>query len=283
MKERFSEGKSGSFFYFTTDKKFIVKTISEHEALTALTRAKGLLQHVRSNPKTLLHYYGIYAIQPSHMNQAIFMAVMKNLFDRSSIAPSIKVSFQEAYDLKGALFLRSALSKASDLGSCTALDLDWVRMEKRINANDADKRRIYDQLCNDLEFLKEQNLMDYSLLLGFAQTEGAQDQLSGAPTVLPGSGGQLYFLGIIDITEEWHCGWAVQGNILGCLLAFVCSSKPEFRSASITAVNPKIYAERFKSFMCNNVLQLPDVEGSAVKGSVVPADKLEIESDVLRV
>merc|ERR1711924_80162 len=50
MKERFSEGKSGSFFYFTANKKFIVKTISKGEADSCLRMAHGLLAHVKEYP-----------------------------------------------------------------------------------------------------------------------------------------------------------------------------------------------------------------------------------------
>eukprot|EP00479_Gromia_sphaerica_P008203 TRINITY_DN3025_c0_g1_i1.p1 TRINITY_DN3025_c0_g1~~TRINITY_DN3025_c0_g1_i1.p1 ORF type:complete len:56 (-),score=13.87 TRINITY_DN3025_c0_g1_i1:269-436(-) len=36
MKERYSEGKSGSFFYFTPDGKYLVKTLTVGEVRTLI-------------------------------------------------------------------------------------------------------------------------------------------------------------------------------------------------------------------------------------------------------
>jgi len=60
-----SEGKSGSFFFFTHDKKFIIKTLHQHELQTILG---GFLKSyheliVDSEATTLLaRIYGIFEI-----------------------------------------------------------------------------------------------------------------------------------------------------------------------------------------------------------------------------
>ncbi len=62
MKE--SEGKSGSFFFFSHDGKFIIKTISNNELNTMLGDfMKNYYEHTSSIPESLLvRIYGLYSI-----------------------------------------------------------------------------------------------------------------------------------------------------------------------------------------------------------------------------
>ena len=63
-KVRESEGKSGSFFFFSHDKKFLIKTITTNELNTMLGKfMKNYYEHTSTNSDTLLaKIYGLYSI-----------------------------------------------------------------------------------------------------------------------------------------------------------------------------------------------------------------------------
>jgi len=54
LSELGSPGKSGSFFYFSRDYRFIIKTIREAEHKWLRAVLKDYYQHVRDNPHTLI-------------------------------------------------------------------------------------------------------------------------------------------------------------------------------------------------------------------------------------
>jgi 1-phosphatidylinositol-4-phosphate 5-kinase len=59
-----SEGKSGSFFFFSHDQKFLIKTISTNELNTMLGKfMKNYYEHASNYPESLLaRIYGLYSI-----------------------------------------------------------------------------------------------------------------------------------------------------------------------------------------------------------------------------
>jgi 1-phosphatidylinositol-4-phosphate 5-kinase len=64
-KMRESEGKSGSFFFFTNDNNFLIKTITDSELNNMLGNfMKAYYEHIINNEETLLaKIYGIFSIQ----------------------------------------------------------------------------------------------------------------------------------------------------------------------------------------------------------------------------
>jgi 1-phosphatidylinositol-4-phosphate 5-kinase len=63
-KMRESEGKSGSFFFFSHDNNFLIKTVTNNELNNMLgSFMKAYYEHITSNSETLLaKIYGIYTI-----------------------------------------------------------------------------------------------------------------------------------------------------------------------------------------------------------------------------
>jgi hypothetical protein len=59
-----SQGKSGSFFFFTHDNKYLVKTITNNELTTMLGAfMKNYHEHISSTPESLLaRIYGLFSI-----------------------------------------------------------------------------------------------------------------------------------------------------------------------------------------------------------------------------
>lgn len=61
--ELISSGKSGSFFYYSANGKFILKTISKEEFQVMLSILPNYFNHLKENPKTLMcRYYGLHKI-----------------------------------------------------------------------------------------------------------------------------------------------------------------------------------------------------------------------------
>ncbi|RAL62014.1 hypothetical protein DID88_002503 [Monilinia fructigena] len=94
LSELGSPGKSGSFFYFSRDYKYIIKTIhhSEHKFLRKIL--KDYYHHVEDNPNTLLsQFYGLHRVKIPY-GRKIHFVVMNNLFP-----PHRDV--HQTFDLKG--------------------------------------------------------------------------------------------------------------------------------------------------------------------------------------
>lgn len=63
MKKNFSEGSSGSFFYFTVDNKYVVKTMTKAEVAYLVALLPHLIAYMIQNPaSSLVRFYGLYSI-----------------------------------------------------------------------------------------------------------------------------------------------------------------------------------------------------------------------------
>jgi 1-phosphatidylinositol-4-phosphate 5-kinase len=89
-----SPGKSGSFFYFSCDYCFIIKTIRHSEHKFLLSILKDYHTHVRNNPHTPLScFYGLHHVKLPQ-GRKIHFVIMNNLF-----RPHWDI--HKTYDLKG--------------------------------------------------------------------------------------------------------------------------------------------------------------------------------------
>lgn len=111
--EKFSPGagKSPSFFFFTANKSFAIKTLKDDE-LNLLVK-KGILQkyceHIRRNPKSLLcRFYGVFKVKIKFM-KPIPIIVMDNIMGTKP------EEVTKVYDLKGSTFQRMQMNIKSSL------------------------------------------------------------------------------------------------------------------------------------------------------------------------
>ena len=160
LSELGSPGKSGSFFYFSRDYRFIIKTIhhAEHKFLRSVL--KQYHTHVRNNPHTLLsRFYGLHRVKLPH-GRKIHFVIMNNLF------PPHK-DVHETYDLKGSTIGREyPEEKAAKNPRATLKDLNWINRGKSLELGPEKRALLTEQLRRDSELLKQLNVMDYSLLVG---------------------------------------------------------------------------------------------------------------------
>jgi 1-phosphatidylinositol-4-phosphate 5-kinase len=160
LSELGSPGKSGSFFYFSRDYKYIIKTIhhAEHKLLRKILR--DYYNHVVNNPHTLIcQIYGLHRVKIPYGRKIHFM-VMNNLFPPHR-------DIHQTFDLKGSTvgrdFREEELAKNP---RATLKDLNWLRRDYHLEFDPNIKQMFVDQLRRDVTLLQSLHLMDYSLLVG---------------------------------------------------------------------------------------------------------------------
>lgn len=161
VSELSSPGKSGSFFYFSRDYRFIIKTIhhSEHKMLRKIL--KDYYNHVKNNPNTLVsQFYGLHRVKLP-FGKKIHFIVMNNLFPPHH-------DLHRTYDLKGSSLGREYIPKKGQRALTTAVqkDLNWIRNNESLKLGPIKSKQLITQLEKDVALLKKLNVMDYSLLIG---------------------------------------------------------------------------------------------------------------------
>ena len=92
--EMFTNSKSGSFFFYSSDFRFILKTCSKREAAFLMTALPQYHSHLMLNRYTLLsRIFGLHRVQ-MRSGRRVFFVVMGNVFP-------IDRPVHERYDLKG--------------------------------------------------------------------------------------------------------------------------------------------------------------------------------------
>ena len=160
LSELGSPGKSGSFFYFSRDYKYIIKTIhhAEHKFLRKIL--KDYYNHVADNPNTLLsQFYGLHRVKMPY-GKKIHFVVMNNLFPPHR-------DIHQTFDLKGSTVGRDY--KEEDLEKnprATLKDLNWLRRKRHLELGMQKKKLFMEQLQRDVKLMQKLKIMDYSLLIG---------------------------------------------------------------------------------------------------------------------
>lgn len=170
LSELGSPGKSGSFFYFSRDYKYIIKTIhhAEHKLLRNILR--DYYRHVLDNPNTLIsQFYGLHRVKIPY-GRKIHFVVMNNLFPPHR-------DIHQMFDLKGSTIGRDF--KEEDLAEnprATLKDLNWLRRDLHLEF-DARIRQIFlEQMKRDVALLQRLHIMDYSLLVGMHDLEKGNEE-----------------------------------------------------------------------------------------------------------
>jgi 1-phosphatidylinositol-4-phosphate 5-kinase len=163
ISQALASGKSGSWFFCSEDGTLMVKTCDEVEKRKLLSMLPAYTEYVRENSTVsmLPQFYGLYAIQ-FEGTQPLSFIVMNYWFASTKI-------IHKRFDLKGSTFGRHADARELKKGSaCVYKDNDF-------NEEDAVHTRHSQNICDvlkkDSEFLAEQSLIDYSLVLGEYQAK----------------------------------------------------------------------------------------------------------------
>jgi 1-phosphatidylinositol-4-phosphate 5-kinase len=147
LSELESAGKSGSFFYYSQDYRFIIKTIHHSEHRFMLKILIHYYNHIKKNPHTLLsRIFGLHRVKLPG-NKKIHFVVMGNVFPPNK-------DIHEIYDLKGSILGRSIPEEdARSNPRAVMKDQNWVHREKKLSLG-PEKRALFEkQLAIDTDVL----------------------------------------------------------------------------------------------------------------------------------
>ena len=166
-----SAGKSGSFFIFSKDKKFIIKTIFQEEMDTFISDLPKYFKHLENNPESLLaRIYGLFQVQMKGIVPVNFILMASTIKCRKGGRP-IKI-----FDLKGSMINRY-VDKKEDKGKKSAptlKDKNLLACKQRrsisttkegyLQFQKSDQMKLKDLCKKDTGFF-EKKYLDYSILL----------------------------------------------------------------------------------------------------------------------
>lgn len=266
LSELLSEGKSGSLFYFTSNGKYIIKTICKSTYNLSKAMLPKYYTYIKSNPDTLLtRLYGIHSIQYDNKlknhKKKIYFIVMNNFF-------SSAVEIHRRYDIKGSLVGRTVPHEKREDHTIALKDMDIDEMGDYMDVGTENKEKLQKVLLADTNFLKENYILDYSLLFGIHYKELSKDCVNweetnanevnhvydeagncvaSKPFHQSDHGGlrnvkknRIFFFGIIDIFTTWSLRKKMEHTL---------RTLQKFDRKNISCIHPNAYAQRFVNFI----------------------------------
>ncbi|DAZ99286.1 TPA: hypothetical protein N0F65_005454 [Lagenidium giganteum] len=263
--ERASEGKSGMLFYFSSDRKYIVKTMTKREHSFLLKILPLYHQYLLKQPNTLLcRFLGCHSMQlPRYDLKGIFyeaqVQYQEEAYSREAQSPqhvNRKTSSTgetdqtepEVVERTGSFSEVHPLLRGGSRSSLCFED-ELVTRRTFLHVNSTTRANLLAQVTSDCAFLQELGIMDYSCLLGIRHysTEISPATLEDLPhnAVVSEDQKTIYYLGFIDILQHYNLGWKLQNFVLSMVLD----------KRRITAVPPAEYALRFLGFIHEYLLR----------------------------
>lgn len=119
--EMFTNSKSGSFFFYSADYRFILKTCTKREAAFFIAALPQYYAHLMSHRYTLLsRFFGLHRVHlPTALGKKVYFVVMGN------VLPTDK-DIHERYDLKGSTRGRVTSDEERADPNVVLKDLDWT-------------------------------------------------------------------------------------------------------------------------------------------------------------
>ena len=115
-----SKGKSGSFFFYSHDRKFIIKTITEGEKSTLSNILHDYYNYIKDHKNTVItKIYGIYTIVIKNAS-SVNVILMQNLFGCSPI------HIQRMFDLKGSEVQRQKIRRIQKKNHYLGINLNPI-------------------------------------------------------------------------------------------------------------------------------------------------------------
>uniref|UniRef100_A0A3B4DY30 Phosphatidylinositol 5-phosphate 4-kinase type-2 alpha n=1 Tax=Pygocentrus nattereri TaxID=42514 RepID=A0A3B4DY30_PYGNA len=165
-----AQGRSGARFHTSYNKKYVIKIITSEDVAEMHNILKKYHQYiVECHGNTLLpQFLGMYRLTVD--GDETYMIVTRNVF-------SHRLPVHKKYDLKGSTVAREASDKEKTKELPTYKDNDFINDGQKIYMDEESKKVFLEKLKNDVEFLAQLKLMDYSLLVGLHDVEqGEQEQ-----------------------------------------------------------------------------------------------------------
>ena len=173
-----SEGRSGNLFINTYDKQYMLKTINSKEM--DLLKSKLLFQmcqYLKNNKDSLIsRLYGLFKIKMSSgilKEEELYIILMKNVFGTFD-----KENIIVKYDLKGSTLNRKVEKiKGQKVQPNVLKDINFAEDEKVIKVSKKYSEKLSRIINKDAEFLYQQQIMDYSLLVIKVSVDDLQSKI----------------------------------------------------------------------------------------------------------
>ncbi|OII73760.1 phosphatidylinositol-4-phosphate 5-kinase [Cryptosporidium ubiquitum] len=272
MNELCSEGKSGAFFYYTTDGRFLIKTVKKKTAVFFRSILNKYFSHIEKNQNSLItRIYGLHALrfkkpllQPfntireqisSNGNSIIrrkskihkiFFIVMENIFHTP-------VEIHRRYDIKGSWVGRSTPLILQEDKTIALKELDMKNNKEMLHIDQKNQIDLLKQLEIDCRFFELYNIMDYSLLIGIHDVQDDSQNIKSLIEnknsrkfvgILSSDQKKVYYLGFIDFFSTW----STIKKFERLYKAIIIGS-----SNGISAVPPDKYSLRFMKFIKSRI------------------------------
>lgn len=279
--EFIANSKSGQFFFYSHDGKYMIKTQTKEESKFLRKIMPQYVEHIFNHPNSLLvRYYGMHRVKMDFLSSSrtIYFIIMSSVFDTEKII-HIK------YDLKGSTIGRITKDADCKMGAVQK-DLNLVKSGRKFRLPEPYMEIFKSTIESDSSFLASLNIMDYSLLVGVHESatlrplrrpsgsmisekslQVIQSMAHSAathasvpramPKISPDDSifqsfhggirsapdvGEIYFLGIIDILQVYNVGKRGE-TVFKSLLG---------NGNKISSVHPRYYATRFVDFLLRN-------------------------------
>ncbi len=126
-----SSGKSGSFFFHSSDGQFMIKTIKKPEFYLLMKTLPNYYNYIKNHPRTLIsRYYGLHQLKcynDSSLVYDIYICIMNNVFNLEN-----PEKIQSIYDLKGSSYKRKTPEENIDKGQAKK-DLNFIAENQTIS------------------------------------------------------------------------------------------------------------------------------------------------------
>jgi hypothetical protein len=171
------EGRSGSFFFLSHDRRFIIKTVMKHEKNSLLRILDQYIDHiVQSNNESLLvSIYGLYTIQSAYFANMDIILMQNIDYPRSERNTKLFT-----FDLKGSVInRRDPVRKGKTLKCQNFIEINSSKL--KLVCLDSDQVHYLQTIVErDADFLASINVMDYSLLLVIEKLNGEEERFNNA-------------------------------------------------------------------------------------------------------
>lgn len=161
--EFLANSKSGQFFFYSHDGRFMIKTQTREEARLLRDMLPSYVKHLVDHPDSLIaRFYGLHRVEMPTLKRRTFFVVMQSVF-YCPVEPPLTLHVK--FDLKGSTIGRRT-EEEDCLEGAVQKDLNFAE-QKRVISLGKDRILLFaETLRADVNYLKELRIMDYSLLLG---------------------------------------------------------------------------------------------------------------------
>jgi len=152
------------------------------------------------------------------------------------------------FDLKGSTYHRQASEKELAKSSPVLKDLDWIREGRKLAFGSKEEvESVRKRLEKDTLYLRRENLIDYSLLIGVHEMEEGEERSKrgeAMDVIYAESSTEIQYFGLVDILTPYVLPKKAETICTGTLMC-----RP-----GISCQPPKKYQTRFMSFVDEEIL-----------------------------